>query len=507
MLKRILLLTCIIATQTIFAVTVPSKINFAGMKLSLNSAARSKIQKDVDRLTKSKTYLNEVVRKADIFFPVIEEVFRSKNFPDDIKYLIIQESGFRADAVSSSNAVGFWQFKKPTAIEVGLRVDGTIDERKNIVASSQGAANYIILNNKKLNNWVYALTAYNTGLGGVQKYVNKKYIGAKKMDITGKTHWYFLKFLAHKIAYESFVGKNKSPKTQLKIITAKKGSSLFKISKKHGVRAEELVHYNKWIKLKKAIPGDKTYYVAVPVSGIISHPKIKPFPEETAKKDETPTKKHPHHKKNTHHKKEQRSPFNDNNYSPTYVTINGRKGIKAYEGDNLNKLAIYGGISRDKLAKYNEVGIYHQIRPGLVYFLKKKKKTAISSYHIVKEDESLWSISQKYCIKIKALRKLNLMRSNEALEVGRKLYLKNTRPEGDPEIIKPKQPIKKVRITTPQRPKKNNSNTSTVTHTVQAGETLWRISQKYGVPVDQIKKLNNKTSNELSLGEIIIIKK
>jgi hypothetical protein len=53
--------------------------------------------------------------------------------------------------------VGFWQFKKFTAEEVGLRVDSHIDERMNITASSHGAAKYLKKNNFFFDNWVYAL--------------------------------------------------------------------------------------------------------------------------------------------------------------------------------------------------------------------------------------------------------------------------------------------------------------------------------------------------------------
>ena len=74
-------------------------------------------------------------------------ILKENGIPDDFKYLAIQESGFISDAVSSSNAVGFWQFKKLTADEVGLRVDRKIDERQNIVTSSRGAAKYLQKNN------------------------------------------------------------------------------------------------------------------------------------------------------------------------------------------------------------------------------------------------------------------------------------------------------------------------------------------------------------------------
>ena len=107
---------------------VPSSYEFAGIQLSITEAARRQIQEDVDALHRSQTYFNRKVEKVDLYFPIIERVFREEGIPDDFKYLTIQESALISDAVSSSNAVGFWQFKKASATEVGLRVDNYIDE-------------------------------------------------------------------------------------------------------------------------------------------------------------------------------------------------------------------------------------------------------------------------------------------------------------------------------------------------------------------------------------------
>ena len=87
-----------------------------------------------------------------LYFPIIENIFKEEGVPDDFKYLSLQESGLISDAVSTSNAVGFWQFKDFTAREVGLRVDKQIDERKNIVSSTRGAAVYLKRNNFLMNN-------------------------------------------------------------------------------------------------------------------------------------------------------------------------------------------------------------------------------------------------------------------------------------------------------------------------------------------------------------------
>src|SRR5688572_4843519 len=184
---------------------VPHKMEFAGITLTIRDDARREIQKDVDALTQSPRHYAIKVERAKTYFPIIEKIFHEEQIPDDFKYLALQESALISDAVSVSNAVGFWQFKDFTAIEMGLRVDSEIDERMNIVSSSRAAAKYFKKNNYYFNNWVYALQAYQMGAGGVLQSVKDYESGAKHMEITSKTYWYVKKFLAHKVAYENAV--------------------------------------------------------------------------------------------------------------------------------------------------------------------------------------------------------------------------------------------------------------------------------------------------------------
>ena len=120
MIKQILIVAILLVSLIGFTqqVKVPEQMEFAGIKLKINSAARSEIQKDVDALTQNEKYLLNKLKRAEEFFPIVEKIFKEEGLPQDFKYLAIQESALIGDAVSSSNAVGYWQFKKEAAIEV-----------------------------------------------------------------------------------------------------------------------------------------------------------------------------------------------------------------------------------------------------------------------------------------------------------------------------------------------------------------------------------------------------
>lgn len=419
---------------------VPATMDFAGIKLHINETARKQIQDDVDALHRNQSYFNRKVEKVDMYFPIIERIFREENIPDDFKYLVIQESALIADAVSTSNAVGFWQFKEMTAREVGLTVDRNIDERMNITASSRGAAKYLKKNNFFFDNWLYALLAYNTGPGGAEQHIEKKYLGSKRMDITKQTHWYVKKFLAHKIAFESFIGKNGTPLTLYEYDDTKE-KSLKDLSDFFKIDYEIISEYNKWIKRGK-IPSDKTYTAIIPVSGSdalalsilnpdkskalqkVSGPKIafqntyKPTSEVSINSG----KKYPQIKKNPLTKK---------------IRINGIPGFIASPKDRISTLAIDHGITKKDFIKFNDMVSTDEIIEGEVYYLKPKKSKAKIHYHVVIPGESAWSISQKYGIKLKKLLTKNRMRQEKNLDSGMVVWLRFIRPPDVPVEYRP----------------------------------------------------------------------
>ncbi|MDX5479432.1 MAG: lytic transglycosylase domain-containing protein, partial [Cyclobacteriaceae bacterium] len=164
------------------------------------------IQLDVDAQYRNPNYFKVKLDRVNLFMPIVERELRRVGVPEDLKYLVIQESGLIADAVSTSNAVGFWQFKQGTAEEVFLRVDNQVDERKNIVSSSRGAALYLKKHNAHFDNWMCALVSYQMGLGGAKSYFGTQLNGKKVIEIDRNSHWYFKKFLAHKVAFQHQTG-------------------------------------------------------------------------------------------------------------------------------------------------------------------------------------------------------------------------------------------------------------------------------------------------------------
>lgn len=497
---------------------VPAKMQFAGMTLTIRDDARREIQKDVDMLTQSPKHHNIKVERAKTYFPIIEKIFEEERVPDDFKYLVLQESALIADAVSVSNAVGFWQFKDFTAVEMGLRVDKDIDERMNIVSATRGAAKYIKKNNYYFNNWIYALQAYQMGAGGAMKAVKDYQSGTKHMEITSQTYWYVKKFLAHKIAFENSV--KGSGEIKVYIITNRTKRSMKDVAEEFSIEEEQLKSYNKWVR-RDHIPDDKAYMLSIPAinetkarTDAIARAGAQTILNETTRLDARPA-----------------------DASKIIMMLHGLPAVKARQGETPAALAKRADLDLSSFLKYNDISVSDRIAADQYYYLKRKKTKGPVTHHVVKAGDNLWLISQQYGVQLRKLERYNKLDRNSNLTEGSIIYLSNkrtvtddtpiedaveveegesfnwtVRPEANPQsdvppaIIVPQQPV-----SIPQAvPGVDSVRTDTVSmqqHVVIAGETLYSIAKKYQLQVMQLVEWNNLSlSDGIKPGQILRLK-
>ncbi|WP_162054500.1 LysM peptidoglycan-binding domain-containing protein [Pontibacter pamirensis] len=415
-------------------VTVPKNVYFADIHLRISDGAQEEIQKKVDALHRNQTYFKMKVDLADTYFPVIERVFKEEGVPDDYKYLALQESGLLGDAVSTSNAVGYWQFKREAALDFNLRMDNKIDERRHIIEASRGAAKYFLRSNKYYNNWFNSLLSYYLGYTGAKAYTSPSDNGARKMDVTEKSHPYVITFLAHKIAYDVFVGKANPPALSLREIRGTAGQSLADIAMSTQTDYAELEKYNKWL-LGSSIPSDKDYYVMVPVRNGNSDGGL------LASKDTA-------------------TPITTRKALSARISKqNGLSTVTAQPGDTKDKLAMKAGLSTRKFLKYNDLHNFDEIVAGAAYYTEKKNMTADAEYHVVQPGETMQLISQHYGIRLNYLLFKNRMNRREVPVPGRVLWLQQRRPAHTPVEVRD---LNKTQTKTATAPGSNRPATNAV---------------------------------------------
>src|SRR6185295_6450126 len=80
---------------------------------------------------------------SKFYFPIFDQIFAEYGVPPELKYLSIIESALNPHAVSKAGAVGMWQFMYGTAKLYGLSVNSYFDDRRDIIRSTEGAAQYL----------------------------------------------------------------------------------------------------------------------------------------------------------------------------------------------------------------------------------------------------------------------------------------------------------------------------------------------------------------------------
>jgi membrane-bound lytic murein transglycosylase D len=143
-----------------------------------------------------------VERSRRVLFHVVEEVERRK-MPAEIALLPMIESAYNPQAYSRAHASGMWQFIPSTGKLYGLRQDWWYDGRRDIVAATTAALDYLEKLYGMFGDWELALASYNWGEGAVSRAIAKNQAKGlpadyENLDMPAETRNYLPKLQAVK---------------------------------------------------------------------------------------------------------------------------------------------------------------------------------------------------------------------------------------------------------------------------------------------------------------------
>ncbi len=210
---------------------------------------------------------------SEQFFPLYEAEFQKQGLPSELKYLSVIESGLKPNALSGSGAAGLWQFMKGTGRLYGLRINSTVDERRDPIKSTQAASEYLKDLHQQFGDWTLALAAYNCGPGNVRKALRRsqeeEFWSMKGRGFLPKeTRRYIPKYVAMSYLMSYSHAHNLYPEYEeinnLATVTVYDYTSFTEISKVTGIEKATIAKFNpafsKWYIPKST----KGYYLTLP---------------------------------------------------------------------------------------------------------------------------------------------------------------------------------------------------------------------------------------------------
>jgi len=421
-------------------------------------------------------WLNRISKFKKIMLPILEE----EGVPPEIFYVAVIESGLNPIALSYAQALGPWQFISSTGKMYGLEKNWFIDERRDFIKSTYAAARYLKdlkkifdkVNPDDLNgeNWYLAFAAYNCGASRVLKEI-KRSNSTNFWDLNrlpGQTRNYVPKilaiFLINKNPEKYGFTINSEPDMDWITKDIDKQVSFNQISEITNISPKILQAYNPEIK-----------------RGIIQPQGKNNFYELRLPKD-----------------------YNYNNFDSLYSLLNEQsaKSLLIVEhivkkGENLGRISskykvkIQDITSMNNISakKYLQIGQRLQIpTQGYDEYIKSLISTSNTTkvYHTVRSGDTLSEIASRYRTSIKKIKKWNGIRENDNLiYVGKKLIIHTS--------VKNFEKI-------------NNNSIKTVNYKVKYGDSLSKISYKFGVRVSDVKKWNGLKNDLIKVGQVLIIK-
>lgn len=159
------------------------------------------------------------------------------------------------------------------------------------------------------------------------------------------------------------------------------------------------------------------------------------------------------------------------------TTPSNENTYKVVSGDSLYSIARKYNTTVDELKRLNNL-TSNTLSIGQVLKVPSKTTESPVDYYTVQRGDSLYSIAQKFNTTVNELIALNDLTSN-VLQIGDVLKIPSSNSE--------------------------NENTTGSTYKVVSGDSLYSIAQKFGTTVDELKSLNNLSSNTLSIGQVLVL--
>lgn len=443
-----------------------------------------RVSREIQWYASHPAYIDRIQQRALPYLHFIVEEVEKRGMPMEMALLPVVESAFQPFAYSPGRAAGIWQFIPSTGKIYGLKQNWWYDGRRDIVASTRAALDFLKDMAERFDgDWELALAAYNAGGGNVSKAIRRNKKKNKPTDfwslkLPRETQGYVPRLLA----IASIIGKPADHGITIPTIANSPYFDSVDIESQLDlalsadmaeISIEELYRlnpgFNRW-----ATAPQGPHRLNIPID------KVDGFTDKLAELDP-----------------EKRLQW---------------KRYKIRNGDNLGAIARKHNTTVALLQQVNKLR-GNRIRAGkhlLIPVASKqlnqyslsvdqrmaknlnRKRSGTKRIYTVKRGDTLWDIARSYKVSHKALARWNGLSPKDTLKTGRKLAIWSKTGRN-----------KKVASATPiQSFATSPINTlSSLHYRVRKGDSLARIAQKFNVTVASLRKWNTLPSKYLQPGQ------
>jgi len=429
----------------------------ASAKFELNIPDVERVNAQRKWYLKHPEYMSRVVKRAKPFLFYIAEEIEKRDMPMELVLLPIVESAFDPFAYSHGRAAGMWQFIPGTGKRFGMDQTWWYDGRRDVIASTQGALDYLTYLNKMFDgNWLHALAAYNSGEGRVMRAIKANKRAGKPTDfwslnLPRETRAYVPKLLAladilkHKDEY-AFKWPEVENVPVIDVVDTGSQVDLAFAADLAGISLKELhglnPGFNRW-----ATSPDGPHRLVLPLE------KASQFADALAnidKKERLNWVRHTVKSGDSLSKIAQQY----------HTTVKVIKQVNELDGSMIRV-----GQAIMVPVALQELNSYSLSQEQRLASLQSSRSSKQKIRHTVRSGDTLWDIARKYKVGTKQLAKWNGMAPGDTLRLGKTLVVW-------------------------QEGKSDAGVTKRLTYTVRNGDSLSRIASKFNVKVSDISKWN-----------------
>jgi len=461
----------------------------SGLRLDRHLQNRS-VKDKLAWYTRNQDYLDRVADRARPYLYYIVEELEKRDMPLDLALLPIVESAYHPFAYSPSKASGIWQFIPSTGTLYGLKQDWWYDGRRDIVAATRAALDYLQKLHKEFNgDWLLALAAYNTGELNVARAIRRNRRSGKNLDffslrLPRETRGYVPSLLAvaELVAKPNTHGVHWKPIQNAAYFSPVNTGSQLDLALVADLTGQNMDQvytlnpgFNRW-----ATDPDGPHVLLIPKEQAESfRQKLSTLP------------------------KEERITWE------RHIIKRGESlGLIAQQYHiSVSALKNANGIRGNLIHTGNSLLIPTARQPARTYTLSmdsrrfqglKKTGTGQKYQYTVQRGDTLWDIGQHYGVSISHLCTWNGISSRSYLRPGQKLTLWLT-DDGNELIASNNTQLANKNSTEDYSADEENQ----FAYTVASGDSLWLIARRNNTSVAQLKEMNNLNGNVLKPGQVI----